>query len=129
MALPKKVEKPVDYSKDIAKVESKVEKLKEELIRVNQRLEEYFKAIEEKREVKRIASINKLEIQETHVEQREESKMKMDYQDQLASMRNAVAILPPNLMEDGRHTLENISAICGFKATEEMLDEVYGEAV
>jgi hypothetical protein len=43
----------------------------------------------------------------------------------LQSMLNAVKILPPNFVRDGRHKKENIRALCGFVITDEMMDEVY----
>jgi len=45
--------------------------------------------------------------------------------DKLASMQNALKILPPNLLQDGRHSPENVQAICGFPVTEEMLNAAY----
>jgi hypothetical protein len=48
--------------------------------------------------------------------------------DKLQCVINAVRILPPNYMVDGRHTGVNVSAICGFPVTEEMLDMVYDKA-
>jgi hypothetical protein len=50
---------------------------------------------------------------------------RMDYNDKIASARNACMILPPNLIVDGRHTAENVGAICGFIVTEEMLEDIY----
>lgn len=48
--------------------------------------------------------------------------------DKLFSVLNAIKILPPNLIVDGRHTLSNVQAInARFVVTEEMLDEVYKE--
>lgn len=56
---------------------------------------------------------------------REESNAKMNRQDKLFSMKNAAMILPPNHIINGRHSRENIQAICGFPVTEEMMDELY----
>ena len=50
---------------------------------------------------------------------------KMNDLDKLASMQNALKILPPNLLQDGRHSPENVQAICGFPVTEEMLNAAY----
>lgn len=58
----------------------------------------------------------------------EYSGMKMGFEDKLISMKNAIAILPPNLMVDNKHTQNNIGAICGFIVTDEMYDILYGEA-
>jgi hypothetical protein len=52
---------------------------------------------------------------------------RMNDWDKLASIRNAIKILPPNLIVDGRHLASNIEAICGFKVSEEMLDAAYEE--
>ena len=73
------------------------------------------------------SSINRVEIYNGEEEfvPREESKFKMDAKDKLISIKNAIQILPPNLKVDGRHTKENIQAICGFLVDEEMLDSVY----
>ena len=55
----------------------------------------------------------------------EESGLKMRYSDKIFSMQNAAKILPPNLIVDGRHSKEKIEALCGFKVTDEMMDEAY----
>jgi hypothetical protein len=51
--------------------------------------------------------------------------MKMGASDKIISMRNAIKILPPNMIVDGRHLKENVEAICGFKVFDEMMDEAY----
>jgi hypothetical protein len=80
-----------------------------------------------KNTAKRAPAINKVETfnGEKHPEPREDTKMKMNYEDKLGSLKNATIILPPNLKVDGRHLAENCGAICGFIVTDEMLDEVY----
>jgi len=56
----------------------------------------------------------------------EQRNLKMNRAMQIQSMRNAIAILPPNLKdEEGRHSIINIGRICGFKPTLEMYDEAY----
>jgi hypothetical protein len=60
-------------------------------------------------------------------EQRKETNIKMDDYYKLQSVKNACKILPPNRIVDGRHDLEDVSAICGFKVSDEMLDAVYQE--
>jgi hypothetical protein len=55
--------------------------------------------------------------------------MGMDYEHKIQSMTNAVKILPPNMIKDGRHLKENIQAICGFMVTDEMMDLVYKDYV
>lgn len=54
-----------------------------------------------------------------------EDNLKMKYEDKIQSMRNAIAILPPNLLEYGRHTKENVQSICGFLVTAEMMEDAY----
>ena len=54
-----------------------------------------------------------------------EDNLRMKYADKIQSMKNALAILPPNLVEHGRHTKENVQSICGFLVTPEMLDDAY----
>jgi hypothetical protein len=65
---------------------------------------------------------------EVAVQPKEEEYLKpmgMDYECKIQSMTNAVKILPPNMIKDGRHLRENIQAICGFMVSDEMMDEVY----
>ncbi len=61
------------------------------------------------------------------VEEDTPNGMRMDYDTKIQSMTNAVKILPPNMIKDGRHLRENIQAICGFMVSDEMMDEVYKE--
>jgi chitinase len=56
---------------------------------------------------------------------KEETSLRMTYGDKLASMLNAIKILPPNRIVNGRHSPSDIGAICGFIVTQEMLDDVY----
>lgn len=51
--------------------------------------------------------------------------LSMDEEFQMISIKNTIAILPPNLMVDGKHTKENISAIVGFKITDEQWEKAY----
>lgn len=74
-------------------------------------------------------SINKLE---EHMggepESQQSRKMRMSEEMKVQSMKNAIAILPPNLLDDeGRHSIINIGRICGFKPTLDMYDRVYEE--
>jgi hypothetical protein len=55
----------------------------------------------------------------------EERSMGMNFDDKLQSMRNAIAILPPNMTIAGKHTRENVQAIVGFLVDENMLDRAY----
>jgi len=77
------------------------------------------------------ASINKPEkqISENDAKPREDTRLKMGYTMKIQSMRNAIKILPPNLRTpDGKHTPENIGAICGFQVTPEMFEQAYDPA-
>lgn len=51
--------------------------------------------------------------------------MKMDVSDKIISMQNAIKILPPNMVVNGRHLKENVEAIVGFKVSDEMMDAAY----
>jgi len=53
--------------------------------------------------------------------------MQMDQEGLFQSMRNIIMILPPNLAINGRHTIENISALCGYKVTEDQWNKLYEE--
>lgn len=55
----------------------------------------------------------------------EERTLGLDYENKIQSMKNAIKILPPNMIINGRHRIENIQAICGFMVTDEMMDEAY----
>jgi hypothetical protein len=84
-------------------------------------------------ERKKAASIHKVEEfnDETIPEQREKVSNIFDkytYEDRIFSARNAAKILPPNLLVDGRHTPENISALCGFNVVN-MMDDIYADLV
>jgi hypothetical protein len=54
-----------------------------------------------------------------------DNNMRMNDDDKVRSMKNAVMILPPNLIVNGRHTKQNIQAICGFIVTDSMMNKVY----
>ena len=75
------------------------------------------------------STINKMETFNSEVEPElpPERSMGMDYSDKLASMLNAIKILPPNMIKDGKHSKENIGAICGFIVTDEMLEAIYSD--
>ena len=72
-------------------------------------------------------SINRIEAHTGEVASTVESYsgMKMDESDKVQSMVNAIKILPPNMVVEGRHLKENIEAICGFKVSDEMMDAAY----
>ena len=79
------------------------------------------------RHYEKLGSINRTEIcnGEQEVPPREESRAKMCPEDKIDSMRNAMKILPPNLIKNGRHHHENVQALCGFLINEEMMDQAY----
>lgn len=55
------------------------------------------------------------------------NNLKMNDEDKMFSIKNAIAILPPNLVDKNqRHTKENIAALCGFKVSEEQVIRAYG---
>lgn len=74
-----------------------------------------------------LSSINKIETFNGDVETTpyEERAMAMKFDDKIQSMRNAIAILPPNMVKEGRHDKANVQAICGFIVTDEMMDMAY----
>jgi hypothetical protein len=51
--------------------------------------------------------------------------LRMTPADKVRSMENVIKILPPNYIEDGRHSITNIAAVCGFEVTPEMHDDLY----
>ena len=72
-------------------------------------------------------TILKQDAKEERLEEMHESRnrLSMNDEDKMQSIRNAIMILPPNMIVDGRHTIENISAVCGFKVTQEQWDSAY----
>ena len=126
MALaPKKttVTKTVEVCKcDHNKIDAQIEILTAFMDEVLTRI----KALEEGSKPKEHRSINKVEIFNGEAEpEKEISKMVMNDGDKIMSMRNAIKILPPNLIEEGRHVRSNIEAICGFKIDEDMMNAAY----
>ena len=67
------------------------------------------------------ATINNVENMQPY----EDTKLRLNLADKIQSAKNATAILPPNLVVDGRHTKENIGAICGFIVDDDMWDMIY----
>lgn len=45
--------------------------------------------------------------------------------DKVDSIINTIKILPPNMIKNGRHSIENIQAINVFKVTPELIDKAY----
>lgn len=67
------------------------------------------------------ATINNVENMHPY----EDTKLRLNLADKIQSAKNAAAILPPNLIVEGRHTKENIGAICGFIVDDDMWDMIY----
>ena len=67
------------------------------------------------------ATINNVENMQPY----EDTKLRLNLADKIQSAKNATAILPPNLIVDGRHSKENIGAICGFIVDDDMWDMIY----
>ena len=67
------------------------------------------------------ATINNVENMQPY----EDTKLRLNLADKIQSAKNAAAILPPNLIVEGRHTKENIGAICGFIVDDDMWDMIY----
>ena len=64
---------------------------------------------------------------ETASSVRPENNLKMNFRNKVASATNACKILPPNLIVNGRHLKENVTAICGFIVDKKILDAVYSD--
>jgi hypothetical protein len=79
----------------------------------------------ESRYLERKPSIQKMEEFNGDVAPVPDNNLKMKHEDKIASMRNCMRILPPNLIIHGRHTKENVQAICGFLVDVDMMDEAY----
>lgn len=105
-----------------------LEEVIEQLTKKTESLTERLDALEKTANSKPI-SINKIETFNGDVEpkQREKTNLEMNNRSKLASMTNAVAILPPNLLVNGRHDKTNVAAICGFEVTDAMLEAVYSK--
>jgi hypothetical protein len=106
-------------------LENIVDTLKVEIELLKERLDEFEIKLNAKKPATK--SIHKVEQFNNEVipDIRPESNIRMGYDDMVNSMINACKILPPNLISEGRHTQENIQAICGFMVTDEMMDEAY----
>jgi len=91
---------------------------------------ELTEKLEQRKTVKQ-ATINNMETfnGESDSGPREDSRLRLNFSDKIVSAKNAAKILPPNLIIDGRHTKENISAICGFVVDEDMMDVIYENLV
>lgn len=122
IAKPKTV-KTVDTTKELEKKIFALTKLVAEMNDKIMRLEEIPEVVE----APKAKSINKVEIFNNEEASTVESYngMAMLAEDKINSMRNAIKILPPNMIVKGRHVQENIEAICGFKVDEDMINTAY----
>lgn len=74
---------------------------------------------------RRGASINKVETFNGEGEAEPTGGLKMGYADKIVSMRNAIKILNPKLIVNGRHSPHNVAAVCGFPVNHEMMEDAY----
>jgi hypothetical protein len=104
-----------------------VESVLIELSKENADLTERLAALEQGKTKKVEPGINKIETFNGEKTPAPEDKMQMTHDNKIQSMVNAITFLPPNFVEDGRHSIENIQAIVGFNVSQELLDEVYSK--
>lgn len=126
MARPIKVEQEVKVeAKTDSVLENKVSTLELEIEILKERITELETKVVKKPTP--LKSINKVEDfnGESETKPYDDNKLRLNALDKLTSAKNAIKILPPNLMVEGRHTKENIGAICGFIVTEEMMELLY----
>jgi len=130
MARISKIQEEMNVKFEPAKVESEdINWLEKEVAALLIRIEDLENKIN-KKGIKG-SSINKVESfnGESELEPREEAGFRLTAADKIVSAKNAAKILPPNLIVEGRHTKENISAICGFQVDDDMMDEIYLDLV
>jgi hypothetical protein len=126
MARPIKVEQEVKVeAKTDSVLENKVSTLEMEVELLKERITELETKVVKK--ATPLKSINKVEDfnGESETKPYDDNKLRLNALDKLTSAKNAIKILPPNLVVEGRHTKENIGAICGFIVTEEMMELLY----
>ena len=99
-----------------------------ELAKENKDMNERLRAFETgKRGTNAEPSLNKVETFNGQRTPEKASKLEMDKEHKMQSLVNAIKVLPPNFVKDGRHSLENIEAIAGFKVSPELMDELYSK--
>ena len=114
---PKEIpSKPLDTKALFASIEELLDPIKERLTK----LEDKVFALPPK-------SIQHVEVFNNEVVPETVDNFRMGYEDKIQSMRNAIDILPPNLVVDNKHVIGNVEAICGFKVSQEMLDSAYAD--
>jgi len=90
-------------------------------------LESFVNQLVESLKVTKTPSINRVEVFNNEAPATVEAYngIKMTEEDRVNSMRNAIKILPPNMVVNGRHSKENVEAICGFKIEDYQMDAAY----
>jgi len=79
---------------------------------------------------RKVATIQKVETfnGETIPEQQVSDVRRLMNEDEtIQNIKNIIAILPPNLIKDGRHSYPNIRALGGPHLTDELIDKVYDQ--
>lgn len=91
----------------------------------------YAERIASEKEQKEVVAPDKLleKVEREAPTEYETRPMGMDFEHKIQSMSNAIKILPPNMIVNGRHLKENVQAICGFIVTDEMMDLAYKDFV
>jgi hypothetical protein len=79
--------------------------------------------------IQKVETFNGEEVPEVEADKEGSIGWRMTPEEKLQSVLNSVKILPPNMIKDGRHSVENVQALNCFKVTEEMLDKVYANFV
>lgn len=113
--------KPAVSVETVELLQAAMEQALVELEKIKDRLDECEKKLEKKRGplLQKVEAYNGEQVPEV------KENFKMGLEDKVASVRNAISILPPNLMVEDRHLEENVSALCGFRVGEDLLDLAY----
>jgi hypothetical protein len=99
-----------------------------ELVAINTDLELRLTAFETgKRSTSLEPGLNKMETFNGERTPEVKDGLSMDDEHKMQSMVNAIKVLPPNFVKDGRHSIENVQAIAGFKVSPEMMDNLYSK--
>ena len=122
MAQTRSVPVEVANRERIEQLETKVASLEEKIFGLYVQIEVLNDRVL-KRYKQQEATINNVE----NVQPYEDTKLRLNLADKIQSAKNAAAILPPNLIVDGRHSKENIGAICGFIVDDDMWDMIYDD--
>lgn len=120
MAQPRSIPVEVVNKQRIEELEVKVTSLEEKISGLTIQIEILNDRVL-KRYKQQEATINNVENMQPY----EDTKLRLNLADKIQSAKNASAILPPNLIVEGRHSKENIGAICGFIVDDDMWDMIY----